>query len=121
MERDWSAPSAPISGQDTVHRIGDVLIALGLILLTGPLMALVCMAIRLESVGPLLYGLPRLGPGGKPFRLLKFRTVREPGRDAVWHRGECETRVGRFLRYTRIEELPQLFNLLRGDIALLGY
>lgn len=120
MAKDWSAPTAPIPVQNRVNRFGDVLIAAALILITAPLMALVYLAIKLESGGPVVYKIPHRGPGGDSVLLLNFRTSTQPTSGAIWWSGERETRVGQFLRYTRIEQLPQLFDLLRGDMTMLG-
>ena len=120
MAKDWSASSAPTSAQDRVNRIGDVIIAAALILITGPLMVLACLAIKLESGGPVVYKIPRLGPGGHPVLLLTYRILTSTQHTSGAIRRQRETQVGQFLRYTRIEQLPQLFNLLRGDITMLG-
>jgi lipopolysaccharide/colanic/teichoic acid biosynthesis glycosyltransferase len=117
VQRDWFAPNAPTLAQVRLARIGDVIIASALILFTAPLMALVCVALKLEDGGPIFDTVPSFGPGSQLFGPLKFRTTKPP---AVRHSGECETRVGQVLRYARIEELPQLFNVLRGDVRLLG-
>lgn len=100
--------------------MGDVIIAAALILITAPLMAMVCLAIKLESAGPAIYEVPRLGPGHTPYAELTFRTTMHEENPRFWRAGERETQVGHLLRYTRVEQLPQLFNLLWGDIKLLG-
>src|SRR4051812_25241621 len=102
MDRYWSAPSAPLLARDRVARIGDVVIALGLILFTGPLMALVCLAIKLESDGPIFYKIPRLDAGGRPFSLIQFRTTLHDSQ-AIAGVSDRETRIGPFLRFTRID------------------
>ena len=95
----------------------------GLVLL--PLLLLIAIAIRSTSRGPVLFGQVRLGLGGKPFRLLKFRTLRIEACDDSGHsQTEAEdgrqTKVGRFLRATSLDELPQLWNIIAGDMSVVG-
>ncbi len=95
----------------------------GLIFL-APLLAVAALAVRLESNGPVLFRQRRGGARGRPFEILKFRTmtVLEDG-DAITHakRGDPRiTRVGAILRKTSIDELPQLLNVLRGEMSLVG-
>jgi lipopolysaccharide/colanic/teichoic acid biosynthesis glycosyltransferase len=95
------------------------------LLVAAPLMALVAVAVRLTSPGPALYVQERLGRHGHPFRLYKFRTMvagAEEQTGPVWAR-ENDPRVtglGCFLRRHRLDELPQLWNVLRGDMSLVG-
>ena len=95
---------------------------MGFILLS-PVMALVALAIRLDSRGPVLFVQERVGLGGRRFKLLKFRSMREAsGRHSEWA-GDNEdriTRVGRMLRKFRLDELPQFINVLRGDMNVVG-
>src|SRR5437762_6092327 len=96
--------------------------ALGL-LLTAPLMAVVALAIKAISPGPVLFTQERAGFRGRPFRLVKFRTMHQvaelPGQ-SVWHRDDSAriTRLGRWLRKLRLDELPQFWNILKGDMNL---
>lgn len=85
-------------------------------------MAAVALAVRLDSPGPALFRQTRLGLGGKPFELLKFRSMRVGAAgSAVTAGGDPRvTRVGRVLRRFRLDELPQLWNVVRGDMALVG-
>lgn len=76
----------------------------------SPLLALVGALIRLDDGGPALFTQTRLGRGRRPFRIYKFRTMRDG----------CITRHGRWLRATGIDELPQLLNLVRGEMSLIG-
>lgn len=110
---------------DPVKRLFDIALAsLGLILAL-PVMALVALAIRLESPGPVIYRQTRLTAGGRHFTLYKFRTMYD-GAEArtgptFSHTDDPRvTRVGRFLRSTRLDELPQLWNVIRGDMSLVG-
>jgi lipopolysaccharide/colanic/teichoic acid biosynthesis glycosyltransferase len=103
----------------------DIMVSLMMLTLTLPLMALTVLAVRLDSDGPILYRQERVGLRMRRFTLLKFRSMRA---DAVaggtprWAaRGDTRvTRVGAFIRSTRIDELPQLLNVLRGDMTLVG-
>ncbi|UTA53632.1 TIGR03013 family PEP-CTERM/XrtA system glycosyltransferase [Lysobacter soli] len=106
-------------------RLFDVLAASALLLIAWPFMVLVAALIRLESSGPILYQQTRIGEGGRPFELIKFRSMRvdaEGDGVARWaQRGDDRTtRVGKFIRLTRLDELPQLFNILRGEMSIVG-
>ena len=106
-------------------RLFDVLAASALLLIAWPFMVLVAALVRLESSGPILYQQTRIGEGGRPFELIKFRSMRvdaEGDGVARWaQRGDDRTtRVGKFIRLTRLDELPQLFNILRGEMSIVG-
>jgi len=92
-----------------------------LIAFTFPLMAIVGIAIKCDSPGPVFERERRVGSGGRRFDALKFRTtlhaVEDPG--LTWRRAPEMTRVGRYLRYTGIDDLPQLFNVLRGEMSII--
>ncbi|HEV2363424.1 MAG TPA: sugar transferase [Caulobacteraceae bacterium] len=107
-----------------LKRLMDVVGAIGLLILFAPLMVLVALAIRLETAGPALFRQRRTGCDGMPFMIYKFRTMRvvEDGPNVVQAlRDDCRiTRVGRFLRRTSVDELPNLFNVLKGDMSLVG-
>jgi exopolysaccharide biosynthesis polyprenyl glycosylphosphotransferase len=111
-------------GQLAVKRAMSVAIASAALLVTAPLMALVALAIKLESRGPVFFVQERVGLGGRPFRLIKFRTMLplERGADGVWGRDNASrvTRLGAVLRRYRLDELPQCLNILRGDMNLVG-
>ncbi|MDC3958731.1 TIGR03013 family XrtA/PEP-CTERM system glycosyltransferase [Polyangium jinanense] len=106
-------------------RILDVVCAsLGLVL-ASPLMLLTALAIKLDSAGPVLYSQVRAGVYGRPFTIYKFRSMRtdaEADGKARWASEDDPrvTRVGRFIRKTRLDELPQLWNVLAGDMSLVG-
>src|ERR1700693_952340 len=113
----------PIGSDLRVLRVADAAAAVALLAFTLPLIAFVCLAIKLDSPGPLLSRQPRLRSDGRRFQVLRFRTtVHEPDRASrpLWDRSTPETRVGGFLRYTRIEDLPQLVNVLKGEMRLLN-
>jgi lipopolysaccharide/colanic/teichoic acid biosynthesis glycosyltransferase len=103
----------------------DFVIALVLVVVTFPLMLLLALLVRLTSSGPALYSQLRVGRGGKPFSIYKFRTMGhecEKGTGAQWSRpGDSRiTTVGRFLRASHLDELPQLINVLLGQMSLVG-
>ena len=109
----------------TVKRAVDVLSAGGGLLLTSPVLLLVGTLVRLDSPGPALYHQERVGQHGRRFTIHKFRTMRqdaEASTGAVWSRvGDTRiTAVGRWLRRMRLDELPQLWNVLIGDMSLIG-
>lgn len=110
-------------------RAMDILVALFGLLLTAPLWPLVALAIRLDSPGPVIYRQMRVGrmraDRTDVFMILKFRSMRadaEKGTGAVWAQKHDPriTRVGAFIRKTRLDELPQLINVLRGDMSVVG-
>ena len=119
----------------TAKRGFDVLGAgLGLLLLS-PVLAFVAVAVKLDSPGPVLYGQTRVGRGNRPFRIWKFRTMVTNADELLEELAELNqddgplfkidhdpriTRVGRFLRKTSIDELPQLWNVLRNEMSLVG-
>ena len=113
MENRWLA----------AKRCTDVMGSACLSVLSFPLMAGIAVVIKLESRGPVLFSQRRAGMHGRPFRIYKFRTMTQDG-----DRGEPlrslhdprVTRFGRYLRRTSLDELPQLFNVLKGEMSLVG-
>jgi exopolysaccharide biosynthesis polyprenyl glycosylphosphotransferase len=107
-----------------VKRGFDIAVASAMVMLAWPLAMVVGFAVALDSRGPVFYRQERVGRGGTPFLLWKFRSMRtDAERDgAVWARKDDDrvTRVGRFIRKTRMDELPQLLNVLRGEMSLVG-
>ncbi|MEO9190404.1 MAG: sugar transferase [Acetobacteraceae bacterium] len=106
-------------------RLVDLAISLFLLVLTFPLMLATAFLVRFDSPGPMLYRQERVGLRGRTFTLLKFRSMRHdaetPGAPQWAARRDVRiTRVGAFIRSTRIDELPQLLNVLRGDMSLVG-
>ncbi len=107
-----------------MKRALDIAAAGTLLVLAAPVMAAVAIAIRMDSDGPIVFRQARLGFRGRPFSILKFRTMNviEDG-DAVvqaTHNDKRVTGVGAFLRATSLDELPQLFNVLKGEMSLVG-
>ncbi|MBX3611512.1 MAG: TIGR03013 family PEP-CTERM/XrtA system glycosyltransferase [Hydrogenophaga sp.] len=109
----------------TIKRLFDLAGASVLFLLALPLMAITALAIKLESPGPVLYRQERIGLNGRPFNVVKFRSMRtDAEKDGVprWATaGDSRvTRVGKVIRKIRVDELPQLFSVLKGDMSLVG-
>ena len=108
-----------------MNRITDVALAgLGLVV-TSPFLAAAAVAIKLEDGGPILFRQTRVGKDGADFELLKLRTMVEgaerQGAGYAVDRGDARiTRVGRFLRRTSVDELPQLWNVVRGEMSVIG-
>jgi lipopolysaccharide/colanic/teichoic acid biosynthesis glycosyltransferase len=108
-----------------VNRAADVAIAGAGLVLTSPVLGLAALAIKLEDRGPVLYRQRRVGLRGDDFELLKLRTMvvgaERIGPGFAVDQGDPRiTRLGRFLRKTSIDELPQLWNVLRGDMSVIG-
>jgi exopolysaccharide biosynthesis polyprenyl glycosylphosphotransferase len=108
---------------DQVKRLCDFLAAFVALLILSPFLLIVGALIKLESSGPAIYRQPRIGRDGRLFTILKFRTMRV-GSDAgciyTAKKDPRITRLGFFLRRTRIDEFPQLWNVLRGDMSVIG-
>jgi sugar transferase (PEP-CTERM system associated) len=107
------------------RRILSTMIGAALLLLLSPLLLVVAIAIKIDSPGPIIYSQTRVGYKGKLFRIYKFRSMHENAEESgipKWAEKDDPriTRVGKFLRISRIDELPQLFNVLRGDLNLVG-
>ena len=107
-----------------LKRVGEVAVITALLPLVVPLMATTAIAIRLSSPGPVLFWQERVGLAGRPFRLVKFRSMRlgAEGEGAKFATAQDSrvTSIGRFLRKFRIDELPQLYNVIRGEMSLIG-
>jgi lipopolysaccharide/colanic/teichoic acid biosynthesis glycosyltransferase len=120
-----------------IKRLLDVLVSLVMIIVLAPVLALVAIAIRLDSTGPIIFRQTRVGKNNRPFTFFKFRSMYNKN-DCTVHQqfvkslinGQtsayklmCDkriTRVGAFIRKTSLDELPQLFNILKGDMSLVG-
>jgi exopolysaccharide biosynthesis polyprenyl glycosylphosphotransferase len=118
-----------------LKRAFDVIVSAGLLTLLSPLFPLIALAIRLDSRGPVFFSQRRAGLGGSPFRMYKFRTMAWDAEERLGEvvslddliepmfklrRDPRVTRFGRFLRRLSLDELPQLFNVLKGDMSLVG-
>jgi lipopolysaccharide/colanic/teichoic acid biosynthesis glycosyltransferase len=131
-------------GYSRIKRVLDILFACALLLLFGPLMLLIALAIKLQSSGPIIFRQQRIGKDGTPFPMLKFRTMYH-GSDSQTHQSYVQrlireniapqalgttslklkddpriTRLGKVLRASSLDELPQLVNVLRGTMSLVG-
>ena len=108
-----------------VKRVLDVFFALALLVAASPILLLAVVAIKLDSPGPAVFCQERLGLHGKVFQIYKFRSMRvnseHTGSGVYSGKNDSRvTRVGRFLRASSIDELPQLFNILKGDMSFIG-
>ena len=118
--------SSPLYGWNVVNkRIFDIFIASISIILSFPLMILIALAIKVTSRGPLIYKQERMGLDGKVFEMYKFRSMKvnsEVETGPVWATKEDprKTSIGKMLRTTSIDELPQLFNVIKGEMSLVG-
>ena len=108
-----------------MNRVADVVLAAAALVVTSPLLAAAAVATKLQDRGPVLYRQTRVGKDGVDFEVLKLRTMvvgaETMGAGFAVDRGDARiTRVGRFLRRTSIDELPQLWNVIRGDMSVIG-
>ncbi|MBI3872137.1 MAG: sugar transferase [candidate division Zixibacteria bacterium] len=104
-------------------RAFDLGVALFGLLLAGPILLLVALAIKLSGPGPILFRQDRVGRNFQPFRICKFRTMASEALPypLITVKGDPRvTRIGRFLRRTKLDEIPQLFNVIKGDMSLVG-
>lgn len=111
--------------QELLKRFFDLLISVVVLLLLSPIMALVALLIKLEDGGSVFYRQDRLTKGGKIFRICKFRSMKEnaeaDGQAVLMQKDDDRiTRVGRLIRKCRLDELPQLINVIQGDMSLVG-
>lgn len=111
--------------QQAVKRVFDVTSALLLFIVTLPILLATAVAVKLESPGPIFYRQERVGLNGKSFMLMKFRSMRADAEKDGVPRWAAEndsrvTRVGKFIRKTRIDEIPQIFNVIKGDMSFIG-
>lgn len=111
--------------KNCIKRIIDIIISILVLLVGGIPMLLVALIIKIESPGPALFKQERIGKDGKVFKILKFRSMRvnaeHIGSGVYSGKGDPRvTKVGRFIRATSIDELPQMINMLKGDMSLIG-
>jgi len=113
-------------GSAIVKRIFDVIAAVVALIVFSPVFLAIYIAIKSEDHGPAIFKQKRLGYKGRVFKLYKFRSMivsaEEDGKPKLYKKGDSRlTRVGRFLRDHHLDELPQLWNVLRGDMSFVGY
>jgi len=129
LRPSWLVFSGGFSNPKTIRnlkRAVELVLAAALLVLLAPLLLAVAVAVKLDSRGPAIYRQRRIGERGVPFDLLKFRTMAsdaEKTTGPVWASPDDDprvTRVGRILRNTRLDELPQLMNVLRGEMSFVG-
>ena len=123
----WETEShlSGVSAYSQAKRLLDILVAGGALLALAPVLALLALLVRLDSAGPAIFSQNRVGRDRRPFRVHKFRTmhVRATGEEGSLYTGTNDpriTRVGATLRKLRLDELPQLWNVLRGDMSMIG-
>jgi len=132
--KDWPVPASPPFAADlrpgpswypSCKRAGDLGLGLVLLVLTSPLLVFAAILVKLMSRGPVLYSQVRVGRGGRPFTLYKVRTMVHKCESLTGARWSVPgdpriTPVGRFLRRSHLDELPQLWNVIRGEMSLVG-
>lgn len=111
--------------QEFEKRVFDIILSIIVIAITWPIMLLIAIAIKIDSKGKVIYKQKRLTKNGKEFVIYKFRTMvedaeKETGPTLAKKNDERITRVGKILRKTRLDELPQFFNVLKGDMSIVG-
>jgi O-antigen biosynthesis protein WbqP len=124
----WGRPvePAPRGAYGAAKRAADAGVAAVLLVALSPVLLAVAAAIRLDSTGPALFRQRRIGRGSREFTIVKFRTMKTGTPDLASHLMQQHgassriTRIGGFLRRSSLDELPQLWNVLRGDMALVG-
>jgi lipopolysaccharide/colanic/teichoic acid biosynthesis glycosyltransferase len=115
-------PGGPAGWQAAAKRAVDVVVAAVLLLVVAPLLLVAAVGTKLADGGPVVFRQTRIGRGGRPFTMLKLRSYPVEHRDVAQSlpHDACPSRWGRLLRRSSIDELPQLLNVLRGDMALVG-
>lgn len=116
--------SPMVGGNRIIKAIEDRVLALGILILVSPLMLLIAIGIKLDSPGPVIYRQERMGWNGRTFQMLKFRSMRTDADAGQLRWGSARdkpvTRLGNLLRRTSLDELPQFFNVLRGEMSIVG-
>lgn len=123
----YARPIAGMSGVDRfIKRVSDIVVSLLGLIILSPLFLIIAILIRLEDGSPVIFRQERIGKGGKPFTIYKFRSMvmssEQDGKPALCANGDCRlTKVGTFIRNHHLDELPQLWNVLVGDMSMVGY
>ena len=124
----WGIPLYPVTSRPGIAARGlkrsfDLLVALTAVAVFSPLLVLIAIAVRLSSEGPILFRQPRIGQHGREFEMLKFRTLyTDQCSNTAWDTASPNSRtpVGSWLRRLNLDELPQLWNVVRGDMSIIG-
>lgn len=103
-----------------IKRIMDIILSFFLIITLSPLIFIISIAIKMDSPGPVLFKQKRTGLNGEEFMLLKFRSMVADNDVFNFNKGDKITRVGKFLRSTSLDEIPQFINILKGDMSFIG-
>src|SRR5690554_946103 len=107
--------------QKTIKRLLDIIISSLAILISAPLMLVIGILIKLDDGGPIIYSQDRLTKDGRVFRIYKFRSMKQNSGDKPAQKEDDRiTKVGKFIRKIRVDELPQLFNIIKGDMSIVG-
>ncbi|HDR7451604.1 exopolysaccharide biosynthesis polyprenyl glycosylphosphotransferase [Bacillus cereus] len=121
-ERLYNRETGTIYG--SIKRCLEIIFSLLLLILTSPLILCIGILVKMESPGPIFYKQERIGMGNKPFMILKIRSMRNDAekKGPQWanQNDPRVTKMGAFIRKTRIDELPQLINVLKGEMAIIG-
>ena len=120
--REDEGRTRPAAARAVVKRSVDLVLAAVLLVAVAPLFAALAFAVKVDSPGPVLYRARRVGFRGRPMQMLKFRKMRHDavGLALTAHGDLRFTRIGSFLARTKLDELPQLWNVVRGDMSLIG-
>ena len=108
-----------MTGYRYIKRIIDILLSGLAIIILSPLLLILCIAIKLDSPGPIFFSQMRVGKNGKRFKIYKFRSMYMPTH-MLANPEQYITKTGRFLRKTSLDELPQIFNIFKGDMSIVG-
>jgi len=105
-----------------MKRLLDLLVSVPMLILTAPIVLLCCLLIRLDSPGNAIFSQTRVGQHRRTFTLYKLRTMAKDTGDRASHETGSDkiTKIGSFLRWSKLDELPQLYNVVRGDMSLVG-
>jgi lipopolysaccharide/colanic/teichoic acid biosynthesis glycosyltransferase len=125
LDADQNATVSPRPSYEVAKRAVDVAVASSVGVLASPLLAAITIALKIEGGGPVLFRQERIGRHGRPFDIVKFRTLvdappRDPADYLISASDPRVTKVGAFLRRWSLDELPQLWNVLRGDMSIVG-
>ncbi len=107
-----------------MRRLFDIIFSLAILVLTSPLLLVIAIAVKISSKGPVFFVQTRIGKNRVPFAICKFRSMRVSKKDDLKLTTACDERitgVGRVIRALKLDELPQFLNVLKGDMAVVGY